>query len=100
MNSDDDEDDDADDDDNDYDDNHAIWPLIIYFAGHTVTLYPIAFALPRKSYGRGLLFTRKLERLWRRDFCDGAKLTPCSAPISKVERHISKRFCAINVGAV
>ena len=48
-------------DDNDVDDNHAIWPLIIYFGGHTVTLYPIAFALPRKSYGRGFLFTRKLR---------------------------------------
>ena len=67
MNSDDDDDDDADDadadddDDDDDDDNHAIWPLIIYFGGHTVTLYPIAFALPRKSYGRGLLFTPKLR---------------------------------------
>ena len=45
----------------DNDDNHTIWPLIIYFGGHTVTLYPIAFALPRKSYGIGLLFTRKLR---------------------------------------
>ena len=63
MNSDDDDDDDddADDDDNDDDYNHAIWPLIIYFGGHTVTLYPIAFALPRKSYGRGFLFTPKLR---------------------------------------
>ena len=56
MNSDDDDDDAAADDD-----NHTIWPLIIYFGGHTVTLYPIAFALPRKSYGIGLLFTRKLR---------------------------------------
>ena len=57
MNSDDDDDDDddADDDDNDDDYNHAIWPLIIYFGGQTVTLYPRAFALPRKSYGIGLL---------------------------------------------
>ena len=63
MNSDDDDDadDDADDDDDDDDYNHAIWPLINYFGGHTVTLYPIAFALPRKSYGIGLLFTRKLR---------------------------------------
>ena len=45
----------------DDDDNHTIWPLIIYFGGHTVTLYPIAFALPRKSYGIGLLFTPKLR---------------------------------------
>ena len=63
MNSDDDDDDDDDDadDDNDDDGNHAIWPLIFYFGGHTVTLYPRAFALPRKSYGIGLLFTRKLR---------------------------------------
>ena len=64
MNSDDDDaaaadDDNDDDDDDDY--NHSIWPLIIYFGGHTVTLYPIAFALPRKSYGIGLLFTTKLR---------------------------------------
>ena len=63
MNSDDDDDDDdaADDADNDDDYNHSIWPLIIYFGGHTVTLYPIAFALLRKSYGIGLLFTPKLR---------------------------------------
>ena len=36
------------------------------------TLFWIAFALSRKPYRIGLLFTQ--EQLWRADFCDGTKL--------------------------
>ena len=55
------------------------------------TLHRIAFAPPRKSYQMGLQLTQ--ERLWRRCFCDEAKLRR-AAPISIVERHISDRFWA------
>ena len=54
------------------------------------TLYRIAFAPPRKSNWIGLLFIHKNR------FYGAISLTEksCAAPISKVERHLSERFCA------
>ena len=54
------------------------------------TLYQIAFAPTRKPHRIGLLFTHK-----KGDFCAiSVTERSCAAPISKVERHISDRFCA------
>ena len=52
------------------------------------TLYRIAFVPPRNACRIGLLFTQK--KGYR-----GAILATREASISKVEHHISDRFCAI-----
>ena len=60
------------------------------------TVYWIAFAQARKSYGIGLLFTHN-----NGDFSAISVLTErsCAAPISKVESYISGR-CSRYTGSV
>ena len=56
-----------------------------------LTLYRGAFTQSRKSYRIGFLFIQK-------NGCGGAVSVTersCAAPIPKVERHLSDRFCAI-----
>ena len=59
--------------------------------------YWIAFAPPQKSYRIKRASVHTQERLWRRDFCDGAKLR--RADLLSEESHIGLMFILYRIAS-